>query len=633
MQYNAKALFIYDSEAVDWIEPVENNDLDVKIKSCNIELFLKNPQDYIDENEHLVIAAGMESIEQCLHIAIKYNLSIGLLPFARQKHLIRHYGLSTNLQENLKIALLQSENSIDLIKCGDKLMQYKASFGEIPLVNSISKKHGFFAYIDNLKRGIKQFFKIKLEEVSITTANDKKLKTVVSGASLVQSSRKGFFSRLPGIEHSARDSQVKLILVSPFSVIEYMKFLFSIISLSKKTNSLSSAVGLIKSKSITIETEKSKRLYIDNSFYVYLPLTCKVIDSAIKISAPEEFWEGNPSSDQNKESIKIDNLPDEKESEKYRDKHIPFFSYASEEHFRDLFSALRDDANMHAIYVVLMILSTLLATIGLFANSIAVVIGAMLLAPLMAPIVSLSMGLLRADTYLLNASLVKISWGIFLALSASALVTFILPSMELTSEMKARINPTVLDLGVAIISGIAAAYSKSFKEIIQSLAGVAIAVALVPPLSTAGIGLGQGDMLVFLQAFLLFFTNLIGITLSATLTFFVLGYSSVLKSKKSLIAIMVIMMFISFPLYASFHRIVEKEHLSKATRYERFLINGKYIIVNKASIRYTEGRDILDIGLKVREDLNRNDLYKLKRKIEKNYKRKLRINASVEYIL
>ncbi len=632
MNYHSKALFVYDEEAIDWLKAVENNELHVEIRSCNIELFLKNPLHYIKENEHLLIAADMKSIEKCLHVALKYNLSVGFLPFERQKSMIRHYGLSNNLQENLKIALLESENSIDLIICNDKIMQYRATFGEIPLVSFINQKHGFLSYLNNIKRGIKQFFKIKLEEISITTENEKIIKTVVSGGALIQSSRKGFLSKLPGVKHSARDSQVTMILVSPFSVIEYIKFLFSIISLSKKTT-LSNAVGLVKSKSITIDTQSSKRLHIDNSFHVYLPATCKVIDSALNVSLPEEFWEGNPKTEQSKESIKIDNLPDEKESEKYKNKHIPFFSYASEEHFRDLFSALRDDANMHSIYVVLMLLSTLLATIGLFADSVAVVIGAMLLAPLMAPIVSLSMGLLRADSYLLNASLIKITWGISLALGASALLTLILPDLELTSQMKARINPTVLDLGVAIISGIAAAYSKSFKEIIQSLAGVSIAVALVPPLSTAGIGLGHGDMLVFLQAFLLFFTNLIGITLSATLTFFVLGYSSVLKSKKSLMAIMVIMIFISFPLYTSFHKIIEKEHQSKATRYERFLINGKYIIIDKANIRYTEDKDILDIGLKVRENLNRNDLYKLKRKIEKNYKRELRINASVEYIL
>ena len=633
MVYRSKALFVYGIEASDWIEHVENNVHDTEVSSCSVELFLQNPLKYINEGEHFIIAADTEHIEASLHVALQYDLSLGFLPLSTQKILTRHYGLSSNLKDNIAIALNESENRIDLIECGDKLMHMKATFGDIPLIGSISEHKSFFGYLRNLKDGLKDGLKIMMQELTLTTANEKKIKTVVSGISLLQSSRTGFFSQLSGINLSARDSQVKMILVSPYSVIEYFKFLVSILSFSKTQAGLSNAIGLVKSKEIYIDAGRSKRLHIDGDVYAYLPLTCKLIDCAIRVSAPEDFWEGNPKAEQSKESVKIDNLPDEKESIKYKNKHIPFFSYASEERFRDLFSALRDDANMSSVYVVLMLLSTLLATIGLFSNSTAVVIGAMLLAPLMAPIVSFSMGLLRADSYLLEASVVKIIWGIVLALGASALVTYILPTMDLTAEMKARINPTVLDLGVAIISGVAAAYSKSFKEIIQSLAGVAIAVALVPPLSTAGIGLGQGDMLVFMQAFLLFFTNLIGISLAATLTFLVLGYSNVLKSKKSLIAIAVIMLFITFPLYTSFHKIVEKEQMSKATRYERFLVNGKYVIVKTAKLRESEGKDILDIKLNVRESLNRQDLYKLKMKIEKNLKRELRINATVEYIL
>ena len=84
-----------------------------------------------------------------------------------------------------------------------------------------------------------------------------------------------------------------------------------------------------------------------------------------------------------------------------------------------------------------------------------------------------------------------------LALGAAAMTAFICPYDPITPEMQARLNPSLLDLAVAIIAGIAGAYTKSFKEILQSLAGVAIAVALVPPLAVAGIGLGRMDMFIF----------------------------------------------------------------------------------------------------------------------------------------
>lgn len=124
--------------------------------------------------------------------------------------------------------------------------------------------------------------------------------------------------------------------------------------------------------------------------------------------------------------------------------------------------------------------------------------------------------------------------------------------------MEGRLSPTLLDLAVAIISGIAGAYSKSHKEIMQSLAGVAVAVALVPPLSVAGIGIGRGDIEFFLQAFLLFSTNLIGITLAAAITFRVLGYSPLVYAKRGMSIVILLSVIISVPLYISYYQIVEK---------------------------------------------------------------------------
>ena len=143
------------------------------------------------------------------------------------------------------------------------------------------------------------------------------------------------------------------------------------------------------------------------------------------------------------------------------------------------------------------------AAVGLFLDSAAVIIGAMLLAPLMTPIVSLAMGVLRGDHSLQKNSAIKIIVGVVIALLASACFSLLFPHKPVTSEMLARINPTLLDLAVAVLSGIAAAYAKSYREIIQNLAGVAIAVALVPPLAVAGIGIGNLDLSITLETFLI----------------------------------------------------------------------------------------------------------------------------------
>jgi len=318
---------------------------------------------------------------------------------------------------------------------------------------------------------------------------------------------------------------------------------------------------------------------------------------------------------------------------KYLHKRIPLFSYASEDRFKELFMSLREDAELNKHYVMLMVLSTLLATIGLLSNSSAVVIGAMLLAPLMAPIVSLSMGILRGDERMLKASLLKIVVGIMLALVASASVVLLLPNMEMTSEMLARINPTILDMAVAIFSGVAAAYSKSFKKIAQNLAGVAIAVALVPPLSVAGIGLGYGDLYVFGGAFLLFFTNLVGISLAATITFLLLGFSSVVKSTKSMIIVSILMVAVTFPLFISYQRIIDTYELRTEFKQNRYLVNDKYVIIKYASIIEHENGTIVDLLILVHAHLNRDDLVLFKQKLEDQFHMKLFIRVREELIL
>ncbi len=131
-------------------------------------------------------------------------------------------------------------------------------------------------------------------------------------------------------------------------------------------------------------------------------------------------------------------------------------------------------------------------------------------------------------------------------------ISWLLPLSQLTSEMNGRLSPTILDMLVAIVSGVAAAYAKSNEKIIGSLAGVAIAVALVPPLAVSGIGLGWGEWHMFSSALLLFITNLVGIVLAASLTFLMLGFSPVAVAKKGIFGALVLVAIVSVPLYISF---------------------------------------------------------------------------------
>jgi uncharacterized hydrophobic protein (TIGR00271 family) len=224
---------------------------------------------------------------------------------------------------------------------------------------------------------------------------------------------------------------------------------------------------------------------------------------------------------------------------------------------------LREEGKLNFVFITLLVLSTMIATFGLFINSSSVVIGAMLLAPLMQPIVSLSMGVLRQDETLEINGAKSILWGVLVVLFTAAVISAFTPMESLTTEMSGRLSPTILDLFVAIVSGVAAAYVKSNEKILSSLAGVAIAVALVPPIAVAGIGIGWGDWHMFLTAFLLFTTNLVGIVLAAAFTFMLLGFSPFRVAKRGILIWLFIVSLVAIPLYSSFKQMREDIEIQK----------------------------------------------------------------------
>jgi uncharacterized hydrophobic protein (TIGR00271 family) len=175
-------------------------------------------------------------------------------------------------------------------------------------------------------------------------------------------------------------------------------------------------------------------------------------------------------------------------------------------------------------YWVELILSAGIATLGLVLNSPAVVIGAMLISPLMGPILAAGLALAAADLYLGLKSLVNILLSVAVAVLFSAGLVWLLPFQWPTAEIVARTKPNLLDLGVALLSGLAGSIVVCRGGAgggVTALPGVAIAVALMPPLCTVGFGVGSGFARGIVSgASLLFLTNLVAITASAFLVFF-----------------------------------------------------------------------------------------------------------------
>jgi uncharacterized hydrophobic protein (TIGR00341 family) len=201
----------------------------------------------------------------------------------------------------------------------------------------------------------------------------------------------------------------------------------------------------------------------------------------------------------------------------------------------ELTARAQELAPARSTYVAFLVLSTVIATAGLLLDSAATIIGAMLVAPLMGPAIAASVGTVLGDERLAARGVALQVTGLLLAVAVAAVVgwllegTFLLPpdlDIRTVPQVAERTSPTFLSLFLALGSGIAGAISV-MRNAGSALVGVAIAVALIPPAATAGLGIAWGYPLVVATAGTLVLVNLLAINLSALVLFTLAGYRPV----------------------------------------------------------------------------------------------------------
>ena len=200
---------------------------------------------------------------------------------------------------------------------------------------------------------------------------------------------------------------------------------------------------------------------------------------------------------------------------------------------------LIDDSTPRPSFFFLISLSVLMAACGLLINNSAIIIASMLIAPILSPILSLALGIVIADRNLISRSLFTLLKSAGFAIGLSTIVTWALWNftssadfmIKLNTEILERIQPSIVYLLIAIIAGTATAFARVKPDLSDALPGTAIAVALVPPLATIGIGLATLRLDVISGAFAMFMLNAIGIVLAAMVMFSLMN----LYTKKTVI--------------------------------------------------------------------------------------------------
>lgn len=230
----------------------------------------------------------------------------------------------------------------------------------------------------------------------------------------------------------------------------------------------------------------------------------------------------------------------------------------------------REDCGLTERYLFMTAMSGGIAILGLLLSSPAVVIGAMLLSPLMGPIMGLGFALAIGDYHWLKQSARSLAWGSLMAIVLCSLVVFMSPIQTVTPEIAARTRPNLFDLMIALFSALAGAYAM-IRGREGTIVGVAIATALMPPLAVVGFGAATLNWTVFSGALLLFVTNLIAIALTAWGMARLYGFRSSLSERQSLfqnVAVAAVFVALAVPLFFTLRQIGWEYNADRVIRSE-----------------------------------------------------------------
>ncbi|WP_298940954.1 TIGR00341 family protein [uncultured Psychromonas sp.] len=524
-----------------------------------------------------------------IQAAIDGGWQLAILPHPESIYAKRGFCAQSNLKKAIQEAEKSQPAQVDIVRCNGQILLSELVFGESFNLLPSAKSLGF---VERLKLGWKNLGKIRHaspKQVTFNTENESSFTTAALGVVITAHVHDSWLSKHILPNSHINDGMCHVMLIAPRSIMELLRFIT--ISTLGRYYSLPSFLGLVKTKSLTFTNGDVLDYQIDGQEGQAESLSVQTENHVLTLLVGESLPIIDTSSAQ-KEQLKIKGLPSGEAVNELASKPLAFIAHAATDEFKDLYQLLRDNATTSSAFLTLMALSTLLASVGLFASSAPVIIGAMILAPLMGPIISLSMALARQDPSLLTASATTLGIGILVSLGFSSVASFIIPMEIITPEIAARLSPSLLDLGVAVISGIAGAYAHARVDAAKSLAGVAIAVALVPPLAVTGIGIGWLDSHVAWGALLLFLTNLAGIVFAAALTFLALGFAPFTRAKKGLMIAFIGVTLVSIPLVFSFLRLSEEAKIMQQLEGKRI---GQVVLREV----YARALDPIEISVKL----------------------------------
>jgi uncharacterized hydrophobic protein (TIGR00271 family) len=302
-----------------------------------------------------------------------------------------------------------------------------------------------------------------------------------------------------------------------------------------------------------------------------------------------------------------------------------------------LINKIEADTRADSSYIGLALISSLVATFALLIDDLAVLIGAMLIAPFLTPALGVGMGLIKGDGEMLKRGLINLLIGIIVGIIASAFIALIFPIKELSEAITDRSAPTLVQLAIAVLAGGAAAFSYAYRKIRAVLSGAFVALALVPPISIIGIGLAFLNFELVGGASLLLLANVIGLTLAAVLVFFLFGFRPISRPdnirdvKIGITWLASLFLIIALPLGYIFQTIItdiNRENTAQKvieTQFEGALNTS----INELSVK--KSGEKITVGFTIRSDgeVDNTKIRNIKSQLENKYGQPVEIDAKL----
>jgi len=566
------------------------------------------------ENDIIVTYLSDENLREFLPRAAQENINIGILPHPENTYTTKGLGISEDPEKVIEEILNNKEvHKLDMLFCNDIPVFQSVNIGNVFIFTEDHQNNNVFREVLSFFKNIRHVSSLSHNSYELTSEDEKIIRTSALGIIVVEHALSSVVSRRLVSDSSLNDGLFSALILSPTNLLQLIWFLLrSLLPGGKQLNKTPSFIGRIRIHKLKIKNNSSIEFTIDGEKEQAEEITLRVDQESLCLAQSSKYDTQKDEANL-KKSIQTNTLPTGEKREELTKRTLPIYPRATTEEFQELFKVLRENSKISSVYVVMMILSTLIATFGLFGDSSPVIIGAMILAPIISPIVSFAMGMVRYDKNMLNQGLITILIGTGVCLLFSAGVSLIIPIKIITSEIDARLSPTLLDMGIAVASGIAAAYAHAKEGIAKSLAGVAIAVALVPPLAVAGIGIGWWDWAVFSGAFLLYLTNLAGIIMFAGITFLFLGFAPFRRARIGLIYTLILIGMVMVPLSLSFNRIKKEANITR--QLEGSTINE--LVIRNVSVRFEEPLRV-SLTLVGPDKLEGDEIKEIKKEIEEN---------------